>query len=138
MPGASFKTMSYPISVPRSQTKQRASKYFTCCRGGGQVFNAGQADLNCLAAYFLEQSRDNREAIKQMINKNSEAKGWLIFATHDVSESPTRYGCTPDLFEEIVQYSVKSGARILPVSRAYDVLSSTQAAPAELGFAREG
>ena len=42
IPGASFKTLSYPISVPRPETKRRVSKYFACCRGGGQTFNVGK------------------------------------------------------------------------------------------------
>ncbi len=39
VPGASFKTMSYPIGVPRARTKMIASRHFACCRGGGQTFN---------------------------------------------------------------------------------------------------
>jgi peptidoglycan/xylan/chitin deacetylase (PgdA/CDA1 family) len=122
VPGACFKTLSYPIGVPRAQTKRRASTYFSCCRGGGQTFNVGEADLNYLSAYFLEQSRDDIEAIKLIIDKNAEAGGWLIFATHDVCENPTRWGCTPALFEEVVRYSVKSGALNLPVVQAYEAL----------------
>lgn len=123
LPGTSFKTLSYPISVPRVRTKRRVSKYFACCRAGGQSFNVGKADLNYLSAYFLEQSRDNPEAIKRLIDQNGQARGWLIFATHDISEAPTRWGCTPDLFEDVVRYSVKSGARILPVFQAYEALA---------------
>lgn len=122
IPGASFKTLSFPIGQPRARTKKRASKYFSCCRGGGQTFNVGEADLNCLSAYFLEQSRENPGAIKRIIDQNSDAGGWLIFATHDVSQDPTHWGCTPALFEDIVQYAVKSGAEILPVFQAYEAL----------------
>jgi peptidoglycan/xylan/chitin deacetylase (PgdA/CDA1 family) len=122
IPGACFKTLSFPIGHPRARTKQRVSKYFSCCRGGGQTFNVGEADLNCLSAYFLEQSRDNPEAIKRVIDENSKAGGWLIFATHDVCENPTQWGCTPALFEHIVQYAIESGAQILPVAQAYELL----------------
>jgi len=122
IPGASFKTLSYPISVPRARTKRRASKYFACCRCGGQSFNVGKTDLNYLSAYFLEQSRGNPEAIKRLIDQNCRAGGWLIFATHDICKDHTAWGCTPDLFEEIVRYSVNSGARILPVFQAYEAL----------------
>lgn len=122
IPEASFKTLSYPISMPQSQTKKRVSKYFRCCRSGGQNFNIGKVDLNCLSAYFLEQSRDNPEAIKRLIDDNRQVGGWLIFATHDICNDPTPWGCTPDFFEDIVRYSVKSGARILPVCRAYEEL----------------
>jgi peptidoglycan/xylan/chitin deacetylase (PgdA/CDA1 family) len=122
MPGTSLKTLSYPISVPRTGTKRRVSKYFACCRGGGQTFNVKKADLNCLSAYFLEQGRDNPGAIKHLIDQNCRARGWLIFATHDISEAPTRWGCTPDFFAEIVEYSANSGARILPVFQACQAL----------------
>lgn len=121
-PGASFKSLSYPIGVPRPDTKRISSKYFACCRGGGQTFNLGTVDLNYLAAYFLEQSRDDPDAIKRMIDDTCRASGWLIFATHDISEQPTRWGCSPKLFERIVEHSKHSGARILPVFQAYQSL----------------
>jgi peptidoglycan/xylan/chitin deacetylase (PgdA/CDA1 family) len=122
LPGAAFKTLSYPIGVPRARTKHLTSKYFECSRGGGQTFNVGTVDLNYLSAYFLEKARDTPDKIKRMIDANCEANGWLIFATHDVCEQPTRYGCVPKLFEEVVKYSVKSGAQILPVFNAYEII----------------
>jgi hypothetical protein len=128
IPGASFKSLSYPISVPRAGTKRRVSKYFACCRCGGQTFNVGKADLNNLSAYFLEQSRDNPDAIRNLIDQNFRAGGWLIFATHDICQDPTPWGCTPDFFEDIVQYSVNSGARVLPVFQAYEALRARSSA----------
>jgi peptidoglycan/xylan/chitin deacetylase (PgdA/CDA1 family) len=122
LPGASFRTFSYPVSPPRPTTKRNTAKHFSGCRGGGQTFNAGTADLNYLAAYFLEKSRGNRDAVKQLIQENRQARGWLILATHDVCESPTPFGCTPDFFEDIVRSAVESGARILPVADALEVL----------------
>jgi peptidoglycan/xylan/chitin deacetylase (PgdA/CDA1 family) len=118
IPGAEFKSFSYPISAPRPMTKRKVSKHFMSCRGGGQTPNIGSADLNQLSAYFLEKSRDRIQEVRDVINQNREARGWLIFATHDVSRNPSPFGCTPEFFEEIVQYAVCSGARILPVTNA--------------------
>jgi len=130
IPGATFRSLSFPISNPRAETKRRASKHFACCRGGGQTFNAGEADLNCLSAYFLEQSRDNPAAVQRVIDRNAEAGGWLIFATHDVCDDPTQWGCTPGFFEDVLQYAIDAGAQILPVTRAYEALSGgMQAVP---------
>jgi peptidoglycan/xylan/chitin deacetylase (PgdA/CDA1 family) len=126
-PGTSFQTFSYPLSQPRIRTKRRVARHFVCCRGGGQTFNVGTADLNCLSAYFLEQSRENPEAIKHVIEQNRQARGWLIFATHDVSDSPTPWGCTPDFFEDIVRCALNSGARILPVIQAWHELRAMSA-----------
>jgi peptidoglycan/xylan/chitin deacetylase (PgdA/CDA1 family) len=122
---ARFRTFSYPISEPRVRTKQRISRHFACCRGGGQGLNVGVTDLNYLSAYFLEQSRDNSQAVKNLIERNRRLRGWLILATHDVSDTPTPWGCRPGFFAEIVQCAVQSGARILPVIEALEALESS-------------
>lgn len=120
--GVKFASLSYPIASPRPATKRRMSKHFKCCRGGGQAFNIGQIDLNLLSAYFLEQSRDNPAAIKATIDQNNREGGWLIFATHDVCERPTRFGCSPTFFESIVSYAAHSGATLLNVSLGLEAI----------------
>jgi len=122
IPGAEFKSFSYPINAPRPLTKARIGSYFLCCRGGGQTLNVGTIDLNQLSAYFLEKSRHSIQLVKAMIDRNRQNRGWLIFATHDISDNPTPFGCTPDFFENVVQFSVSSGACILPVVRALEML----------------
>jgi len=124
-PGALFRTLSYPINEPRPRTKQKAGEHFLCCRGGGQTLNVGTADLNYLSSHFLEQSRDNPQSVRDLIDRNRRERGWLIFSTHDVSEAPTPWGCTVDFFEDIVRCAANSGARILPVVHACEVLSRT-------------
>jgi peptidoglycan/xylan/chitin deacetylase (PgdA/CDA1 family) len=118
LPGTRLHNFSYPISHPRPQSKQRVGRHYDCARGGGQTFNGGVTDLNYLKAFFIEQSRDNFDCIQQAIDANARANGWLIFATHDVCDSPTRFGCTPELFERVVEQSAKSGAEILSVEAA--------------------
>ena len=124
LPGAEFRTLSYPISPPRPLTKSRMASRFLGCRGGGQTFNVGTTDLNCLSAFFLEKARNNVVTVKDLIDRNRQAKGWLILATHDVCDSPTRFGCTPGFFEEVVAYACRSGARILPVASALNELQA--------------
>jgi peptidoglycan/xylan/chitin deacetylase (PgdA/CDA1 family) len=121
-PGGSFKSFSYPISPPRPQNKQLAGKHFLSCRGGDQKINFERADLNYLFSSFLEKNRENFSAVQDQIDRNKRNRGWLIFSTHDVSESPTPYGCTPAFFERVVQAALNSGARILPVAEAVDAL----------------
>lgn len=122
-PGAEFQTFAYPISLPRPLLKARITPHFRACRGGGQRFNVGRTDLNQLSAYFLEKSRDNFQAIKHIVDRNARAGGWLIFATHDVTDSPTPFGCTPEFFENVVQYVISSGAQVVPVIEAMRILA---------------
>ena len=119
VPGAAFPTLSYPLSCPRPANKRVAQGFFACCRGGGQHPNVGRCDANYLASYFLEQDPGLPDGANAMIDRNRAAGGWLIFSTHDVCESPTRYGCLPDRFEEVVRHAVDSGSRILPVAAAW-------------------
>jgi peptidoglycan/xylan/chitin deacetylase (PgdA/CDA1 family) len=120
IPGAEFKSFSYPISSPRPTNKRAIAKLFECCRGGGQKINAGTADLNQLSGYFLEKAGGCIPPIKSLIDTNKRERGWLIFATHDVANDPSPYGCTPEFFEDVVRYAADSGARILPVVRALE------------------
>jgi peptidoglycan/xylan/chitin deacetylase (PgdA/CDA1 family) len=136
LPDTSFQTFSYPFSGPRPAIKQVAGRHFLCCRGGGlkpgrylfrhsggaQTFNSGTTDLNQLCAFFLEKSRDDHAAVRSVIEQNARARGWLVFATHDVRSLPGPFGCTPGFFEQVVEWSLNSGARILPVVKALTFL----------------
>jgi peptidoglycan/xylan/chitin deacetylase (PgdA/CDA1 family) len=122
LPGASFSTLSYPFSIPQPRTKQKVENYFLCCRGGGyRPLNFRTADLNFLNAFFLEKRRSD-DIVKTLIDQNSKCGGWLIFATHDVAVNPSRFGCTPGFFRDVVRYAAASGATILPVAAALKVI----------------
>ena len=121
-PGATFQTMSYPISCPRPSVKRQAAIRFTVCRGGGQAVNIDELDRNYVKAFFIEKSKHSVVPIKSVIDQACAANGWLIFVTHDISDHPTPFGCTPQVFEDIVKYAVKSEASILPVSKAWEAI----------------
>jgi peptidoglycan/xylan/chitin deacetylase (PgdA/CDA1 family) len=123
IPGLNFQTFAYPISGPRPSVKFRLEKHFACCRGGGQTANIGNTDLNLLKAYFLDRrNKIDLDQVKRIIDHNATCRGWLIFATHDVTDNPSRYGCTPEFFAEVVDYTARSGALSLPVGKAYELL----------------
>lgn len=130
LPGAGFHTHSYPINHPRPATKRLASRYFRCCRAGGQTFNTGTIDLNHVSAFFLEQSRHDPAAIKRVIQANARERGWLIFATHDICPEPTRFGVTAALFADVVEQAVQSGARVVSVNAAFELLAPQLRTPA--------
>lgn len=122
LPGSTFRSFSYPISVPRPSIKRKMPVHFQSCRCGGQAFNSSLTDLNYLKAFFLEKARDRPDFIKNIVDKNCIDKGWLIFATHDVCDKPTEYGCSPSFFSDIVSYCKSTESLILPVSEALDAI----------------
>jgi peptidoglycan/xylan/chitin deacetylase (PgdA/CDA1 family) len=118
LPAAEFRSFAYPISEPQPLSKRAAARHFLSCRAGGQSFNAGSSDLNQLAGFFLEKCQGRMEPIEDVIGRNRAERGWLIFATHDISAEPSPYGCTPGFFEQVVRSALESGARIVPVCDA--------------------
>lgn len=123
LPGTVFRTFAYPKSEPRPAVKSRLEKYFVCCRGGGQTANVGVVDLNLLKACFLDKrTKVDINFVKRLIDYNTSSKGWLIFATHDVTDNPSPYGCTPEFFKEVVEYAARSGALLLPIGEACEKL----------------
>src|ERR1700733_7513559 len=125
LPGAKFRTFSYPYCSPHPMNKLRVAPHFRCCRAGQQGINAGTVDLNMLDAFFLEKTRGDLRPVQEIIDLNCRSHGWLIFATHDISDPPSPFGCTPSFFEDVVEYAAQSGARILPVVTSLDTLRAT-------------
>lgn len=117
-PTANFATHSYPISFPRLRTKRFVARRFLAARAGGQTHNCGKADLAYLRSFFLERARDTPAVIEEQIKRSVQENAWLIFSTHDVSDRPTPFGCTPALFAAVLQWAIDSGAQILPVRDA--------------------
>jgi hypothetical protein len=110
---------AYPLNGPVLGIKRAVGSHFAACRGGGQTFNGGTADLNLLKACFLDRRVGTPMVeIERLIRANADASGWLIFATHDISVSPSGYGCAAEYFEHIVRLASTSGATVLPMTRA--------------------
>ena len=124
LPNTKLENFSYPIAMPRPLSKAKVAPLFLSCRGGGQTTNTGMTDLNQLSAFFLEKSRDNIQAVKDLVDFNQKVNGWLIFATHDVTENHGQYGCSPQFFRTIVQYACNSGAQILPIVDALEFMGA--------------
>jgi peptidoglycan/xylan/chitin deacetylase (PgdA/CDA1 family) len=123
VPDGRFPVFAYPLDGPVLGIKRAVGKHFVCCRGGGQTFNSGAIDLNLLKAYFLDwRNQDNLSTVRELIERNHDERGWLVFATHDVTEQPSRYGCSPEFFGEVVRLAVRSGARVVPMMKACEEL----------------
>jgi peptidoglycan/xylan/chitin deacetylase (PgdA/CDA1 family) len=127
-PGVKMRSFGYPLTTPSPGNKKVAGARFAACRGGGQTFNSGELDRSLLKSFFLEKSVHDAAAVKDLITRSAAANGWLIFSTHDVSDSPTRFGCTPAFFEQVVAWSQESGATIATVAQALEAVGGKAAA----------
>jgi len=118
-PDKMFHTFAYPKNGPTLSIKKNVGKHFLCCRGGGNNVNEDTIDLNLLNSYFLDyRIKDDVYKVKKIIDYNTLKNGWLVFSTHDISNTPSKYGCNTKLFREIVEYAIQSNSLILPLYEA--------------------
>jgi peptidoglycan/xylan/chitin deacetylase (PgdA/CDA1 family) len=122
LPGVTFGSHSYPISCPSPWNKRISESRYSAARGGEQKANGTLVDANNLDAFFIEKSRENLAAIRAQIDQAKVTASWLIFATHDICNEPSPFGCTREVFETVVRYTAESGIKVLPVSRAFAYL----------------
>src|SRR5260370_26048369 len=87
---------------------------FWSCRGSGQGFNSGLADLAELRATRIHARSYDAARFSALIERNRAANGWLIFYTHDVAAAPSHYGCTHGQLDEIIGYAAER-SEVFPV-----------------------
>jgi peptidoglycan/xylan/chitin deacetylase (PgdA/CDA1 family) len=105
---------AYPFGRYLSPGKRLVASRFDSCRGTMGGINQRRSDLADLCATRVYAPHFNEDAMRRLIDRACAIDGWLIFYTHDVSEAPSRFGCTPRQWEGIVAYAAERAA-VLPV-----------------------
>lgn len=73
------------------------------------------SDANQLPSVGIEGDEGEEDAF-DWLNDASAARAWLILYTHDVSETPSPWGCTPDALSRIADAAAKARFEIVTVS----------------------
>jgi peptidoglycan/xylan/chitin deacetylase (PgdA/CDA1 family) len=115
--GRKLANFSYPFGDVSVAAKSVVNDFYSSSRGINGGLNCGVVDLNLLKANQL-YSRIPLEKAFALIEENQAKNGWLIFYTHDVTASPSKYGCTPEYLEQVIQKAIESGAEIVTVQQA--------------------
>lgn len=108
---------AYPYGHVTWRAKGMIGARLTSCRGIYPGINTSPVDLNLLRANNLYSGSYRWEAVRRLIEQNSQQRGWLIFYTHDLSDRPSDFGCTPAQFESVVKLVQQSRATVLPVGK---------------------
>lgn len=111
-------SFAYPQGQASLRTKKLLSKRFAVSRGTSFGLNSGVFDFSKLSCIELLPDILQKKPIAQLIEKAKSANAWLIFATHDVTDSPSPWGCTPELLRSLVSELCSHGIEILPVKSA--------------------
>lgn len=119
--GAAAASFAYPYGEVCARTKRLMSERFPASRGIHPGINGGATDLSQLKAIALELRSWRADRVQRWIHDAYAAKGWLVFFSHDVSERPSPFGCTPDMLEHALGLVQAMGFDIAPVGRALEL-----------------
>jgi peptidoglycan/xylan/chitin deacetylase (PgdA/CDA1 family) len=111
-------SFAYPFGDADWATKTFIAQQFPIARGVWFGTNTGRMDFSQLRATPLDMRWRHHVDIPREIHNAKAGCGWLIFFTHDVQDSPTSEGCSPDHLSRIVDNVLENGFEILPVKAA--------------------
>jgi peptidoglycan/xylan/chitin deacetylase (PgdA/CDA1 family) len=111
-------SFAFPFGDVSPRTKLLFSRLYPCCRGIRPGINTGFLDLGQLWAVSLEVRHWTAEGIEQRVAEAKARNGWIVFFTHDVSETPAPYGSTPAILEHALRTVAEAGIEVLPVRDA--------------------
>jgi peptidoglycan/xylan/chitin deacetylase (PgdA/CDA1 family) len=114
------RNFAYPYNGGSVGKQTMLADAFRTCRAGGEAINRGPADPTFLRAVEIRQPESHASSLTRWIDTLVADPGWLIFFTHDISPTPTAYGCAPATFDRLVGHAVSNGCRVLSVDAALD------------------
>lgn len=120
---------AFPFGRVDLEAKRHIRARFQTGRGIFPGINRSPLDLGLLRANKLYGSPRLLGRARQLVARLARSGGWLIFFTHDVSQAPTEFGCTPDQLAEIVDLALRSGSTVAPMGRALASLGFPPPAP---------
>lgn len=118
LPVIKFRTFAYPFGDVSFTATMRLQSRFAACRSSQPGLNVEMADLGRLQSVRLYDRLIGPEDVSDLIRQAVTRNAWLIFYTHDVSDTPSSFGCTPALFEHAVKSASSGNLEVLTVDAA--------------------
>jgi peptidoglycan/xylan/chitin deacetylase (PgdA/CDA1 family) len=113
-----LENFAYPFGLASVSHKGQLRKIFRSSRGILPGVNSGVVDLQFLRAMPLIEQDIDRDAIDRAFDEAVAKNGWLIFYSHDVENTPSPYGCTPDLLRHALKAAARRNIPALTVAGA--------------------
>ncbi len=132
LPGVELRTFAYPFGDVSLAATMRLQSRFAGCRSSEPGLNIGIADLGRLRSVRLYDRLIGPGEVSDIIKQAVTRNAWLIFYTHDVDKTPSRFGCTSSLFEHALKSAISAGAEIRPVDAAIKAVTGIIGPAAEV------
>lgn len=111
------RNLAFPFGAANIREQRLVRRLVTTARGVQHGVNGRASDrLNLLANPIY--SAAGLDPLYRQIKQAADQRGWLIFYTHEVTEQPTQFGCTPADLRALVAAVAASGMEVLTVEQA--------------------
>jgi peptidoglycan/xylan/chitin deacetylase (PgdA/CDA1 family) len=114
----SLVSFAYPFGETRWAAKLEVARRFGSARGVRAGINGRLIDLSELRAIAITARGFSLAKLASWVDRAKRRRGWIVFYTHDVAESPGKWGCTPQQFAQVVALVRAAGIEILTVRNA--------------------
>lgn len=109
--------VAYPYGETSAGLKRMIRDTYASARGVLSGINQPGTDSLQLRAVTLMQAEWTHHQAERLIEAALASSGWVILFTHDVSETPSPYGVTPQALDALIRRAQRGGARLLPVGK---------------------
>jgi peptidoglycan/xylan/chitin deacetylase (PgdA/CDA1 family) len=120
--GASPRTFAYPYGDVSPASKQAIGDKFTMLRALHHGVIEDGADLNQAPAIGIEGPDGELTAI-HWLREAARKRAWVILFTHDVSKSPSPFGCTPGALERLCDAALSMGFEVVTAAEGAERVS---------------
>lgn len=109
---------AYPFGYGSFARKRQLKREFTSCRGIVPGINSGTVDLQFLRAMPLIDQRIDRDEVEHAFDDALNNNGWLIFYSHDVTDRPSSYGCSPAFMNHALEAASRRNIPVFKMAEA--------------------
>ncbi len=114
------RNFAYPYGDISVAAKRRCGGAFRSARGITPGLNGRVLDLGQVSAFPLEARSYDEAVVAAAIDRAADAGAWLVFFSHDVSEAPSPYGCTPAMLRFVLGALKDRNVAAVTVDEALD------------------
>ena len=110
-----FHSFAYPYGAFNVSSKRVISSLYRSARSIEPGINADKIDLAALKSVALSESTGLIK-LKRWLGELNDSGGWLIFFSHDITKTPSEWGCSIGLFEQILEETIDKKFQITTVT----------------------
>jgi peptidoglycan/xylan/chitin deacetylase (PgdA/CDA1 family) len=124
--GIAARNFAYPFGIVSVERKRALAEITSSSRSIAPGVNPRRFDSQYLRSVELADARLTPRRLADWLETARRSRGWLVFTLHDISPSPSPFGCTPGLLKAAILGAVSRGFEIVTVAQA---LAQSQLAP---------